>query len=105
MNKLYVGFAKEVRPPKAGLFIDDKVPKIPLAKVKPAAQSWKTPRPSLGTPASHQALLASAITCRLLLLGWRAGGMVRARSVEHNHATCGNKTRVRRSGVRQCQRS
>lgn len=33
MNKLYVGFAKEVKPPKAGLFIDDKVPKIPLAKV------------------------------------------------------------------------
>jgi hypothetical protein len=33
MNKLYVGFSKEVKPPKAGLFIDDKVPKIPLAKV------------------------------------------------------------------------
>jgi hypothetical protein len=32
-NKLYVGFTKEVKPPKAGLFIDDKVPKIPLAKV------------------------------------------------------------------------
>jgi hypothetical protein len=33
MNKLYVGFTKEVRPSKTGLFIDDKVPKIPLAKV------------------------------------------------------------------------
>jgi hypothetical protein len=28
MNKLYVGFTKEVRPPKTGLFIDDKIPKI-----------------------------------------------------------------------------
>jgi hypothetical protein len=33
MNKLYVGFSKEVKPPKAGLFIDDKVPKVPLAKI------------------------------------------------------------------------
>ena len=33
MNKLYVGFSKKVDVPKTGLFIDDKVPKIPLAKV------------------------------------------------------------------------
>jgi hypothetical protein len=33
MNQLYVGFSEEVKPPKTGLFIDDKVPKIPLAKV------------------------------------------------------------------------
>jgi hypothetical protein len=32
-NKLFVEFSKEVKPPKSGLFIDDKVPKIPLAKV------------------------------------------------------------------------
>lgn len=32
-NKLYVGFSKEVKPPMAGLFIDDNVPKIPLAKI------------------------------------------------------------------------
>ena len=33
MNKPYVGLSKEVKPPKAGRFIDDKVPKIPLANV------------------------------------------------------------------------
>lgn len=33
MNRLYIGFSKEVKPPKTGLFIDDKVPKIPLTKV------------------------------------------------------------------------
>lgn len=33
MNKLHVGFSKKVDVPKAGLFIDDKVPRIPLSKV------------------------------------------------------------------------
>jgi hypothetical protein len=33
MNKLYVGFLKQVETPKTGLFIDDKVPRIPLAKI------------------------------------------------------------------------
>lgn len=32
-NKLFVGFSKEMPPPRAGLFIDDEVPKIPLARV------------------------------------------------------------------------
>jgi hypothetical protein len=48
MNKLYVGFTKEVKPPKTGLFIDDKVPKIPLAKV------FDPKKHSFNHPAQHR---------------------------------------------------
>lgn len=41
MNKLLVGFKKQIEKPKAGLFIDDNPPKIPLAKVfDPAIHSF-----------------------------------------------------------------
>jgi hypothetical protein len=40
-NKLFVGFSKEVEPPKRGLFIHDEVPDIPRARIfDPAKHSF-----------------------------------------------------------------